>query len=381
MAAALATTVKGRDVVKDAQSLRTYASEQLDITPWAFDGVVELLDDVGFVRRIERDAANEISTFFETVPADFDGLYDRLGEVWQNRKHTEIEAGLLGVVDDLSHGPRPVEELPLERDAVTAVLSIGGQAAAIQTVSLATGTVAYSPFFAYERPDDLGELLGRLAISEVRASFEAVRKYQGLPISLGPTKNTLTELVAGGLIAGPGVELPDGRVESFATAPYGLPPQLLTIGKPLLDKAMAILAAVRCGQHFGGATSLRDPVRLLEVLADPTYMLRPHSSHRRQYAILGQRGIVRFEKAGSWYGVQLIDTPDNIAAVQIAIELARHGEAAQSKELHYDGQALMTEGSYLAPIQAVGPVRAGSPLAGRMVERLLSLAMGYEPIE
>ncbi len=382
MAAALGTTVKGQEVVKDAKALKQYAAEQLDITPWAFDGVVNLLDELGFVRRVQRDGAGEITDFFETVPAEFDTLYGNLGEVWAIRTHTEIETSLLEVVNDLSYGPRPVSQLQIDAGVVDRVVSIGRAAMAIETVDLPDGAIAYSPYFAYERPAEVGELLGMLDIDEIRASVEEVRRYQGLPISIGPHSRTLTDLVAGGLIAGPAVELPDGRTESFAVAPYGVAPQLLTVGKALLDKALALIAAVRAGEHFGGATNLRDPVRLLQVLADPTYTIRPHSSARRQYAVLAQRGIVQFHKSGSWYGVQLIDSADNIAAVQLAIELASQGEAIGSKELPYGGgQVLLTEGKYLSPIQAIPAVREGSPLAGRMVERLLRVAMGYEPID
>ena len=49
-------------------------------------------------------------------------------------------------------------------------------------------------------------------------------------------------------MAGPHLHGPNGRIQMFALAPYGLPPELLTLGKTVLDRAMAIVAALRMGQ-------------------------------------------------------------------------------------------------------------------------------------
>lgn len=47
MAASLAALIRGQDVISDAQALRSVAAEQLDVSPFAFDGVILQLADVG----------------------------------------------------------------------------------------------------------------------------------------------------------------------------------------------------------------------------------------------------------------------------------------------------------------------------------------------
>ncbi len=130
MAAALAAWIEGHDVISDAQALKVVAVEQLDVQSSAIDPVVSLLEELDFVRNVQRTGPR-ITSFYETVPEDYSRLYGQLGEAWEARGPTEIEQTLVSVVDQLSNGPRAVDELPIETDAVDSVLAIGrGQAVA-----------------------------------------------------------------------------------------------------------------------------------------------------------------------------------------------------------------------------------------------------------
>lgn len=54
----------------------------------------------------------------------------------------------------------------------------------------------------------------------------------------------------------PGVDRPDGIEQPFATLPYILSHDLLTARKPVLEKALAVVACLQCGEHFGGYSDL-----------------------------------------------------------------------------------------------------------------------------
>jgi hypothetical protein len=97
MAAALATAVKGREVVDDAVALKTVAAEQLDIDRFAFNSIVGILEEVDFVRNVRRTGGS-ITSFYESVPETFERLYATLGEVWAERAPGELERTLLGTV-------------------------------------------------------------------------------------------------------------------------------------------------------------------------------------------------------------------------------------------------------------------------------------------
>jgi hypothetical protein len=382
MAAAVATAIKGQDVVGNAQDFKTVAAEQLDVDRWAFEPVVELLAELSFVRQLKRGSQGTES-FYETVPDDFESLYSTLGEAWEDRGPGELERSLVETVDVLSYGPRPVAALDIDPGAVKTVLELGSSAESIQTVQIREEEVAYSPFFAYERPEAIGEAIEALNVEHVQAVFASLRTYQGAPLSRANDTETLSGLVAAGLVAGPALEAPNGGVETFAIAPYGLPPQLRTLRRPVLDKALAIVAAVRMGEHFGGVTSLRAPVALLQRLLEPEYATAPHTSTRRQYAVLHRLGIVRFVGSGEWRGIQLVDTADNREAVELAINLLAHGEATTAKEPSLKAQEVLLQGgTYRYPIQAVARTRrSGKALPATLVERIFESAMGRQPIE
>jgi hypothetical protein len=301
--------------------------------------------------------------------------------VWTDSNPGEIESSLLESVDLLSRGPLRVESLDVDPGALSAVLQVGQEAEAIRVVQGTSGSIAYSPFFAYENPEAVADTLRNADVDEVRRAFEGVRAHQGLPSTHDPHMLTTTGLIEAGLIAAPAVERPDGSVESFAVAPYGYSRHMLTIKRPVVDKALAVVAAVRTGQYFGGVTSLRDPVALLQALHANRVTAR-HSSSRRQYAVLRRLGIICFVQLGDRYGIQLVDNDDNREAVGLAIDLISSGEVLSSKENPLRAQqALATQGNYLYPIQTLHEARKRHRLSDNVVDSLYEAAMGRQPVE
>jgi len=378
MAAALATGIKGIDFVDDAVELKKIASQQYDIPTLTFPLVIELLEEADMVRRVERGTGRQITSFYENVHEDFDRVYDGLDDVYQARKPSEIDQALLESVDRLSLGPMPVADLSVDPGIRKRVLLVADAAEAIKVITVDGEDVAYSPYFAYEHPEEMGEVLKKADVEQVRAAFERARKYQGLPVDIDPNADVMTGLIGAGLMAGPHLQDPRGATRMFAMAPYGLPPQLLTYEKSLLDKAMAIVAAVRMGQHWGGVTPVLYPAAILRRLLEPGKWVARHSSTARQYSVLQQLGVVRFDNANR-KAMQLIDTPDNRRAVQIAIDLIEHGEAMRAKESKMDLTMPDPTGNYRSPIQSIRPARKKSVTSKRMIGDLVSRAMGWTP--
>lgn len=127
MAAALATAVKGREVVDDAVALKTVAAEQLDIDRFAFNSIVTILEEADFIRNVRRSGGS-ITSFYESVPETFERLYATLGEVWSERTPGELERALLDTVQELSLGPRRVVELEIDPSGLDRVLHLGSEA-------------------------------------------------------------------------------------------------------------------------------------------------------------------------------------------------------------------------------------------------------------
>jgi len=122
------------------------------------------------------------------------------------------------------------------------------------------------------------------------------------------------------------------------------------------------------------------PARILQTLLDPSRnrMLKAYSSHRRQYRLLHRMGIVRFIPSGAWVQPQLIDTPDNIEAVKLAMELLRYsGEPLADRGVPPDApKLLMNPGRYLTPIMPVKRQRTRLLLTDEHWEKLVNAATG-----
>jgi hypothetical protein len=175
------------------------------------------------------------------------------------------------------------------------------------------------------------------------------------------------------------VRTPKGHDQPFATLPYVPDERLLTVRKPILDKALAVVACVRCGEHFGGATSTRAPELVLNALLDPNrgYKLRPHGSHQRQYQMLYRMQIVDFLPSGDWVIPKLIVTDDNVEAVRLARDLLTYGEPMHDRTGDDQARALLTlNGQYETPLQTVARTRNQKKLSPKDYHTLLDAAMG-----
>lgn len=380
MAAGLATLIRGQDVIPDAEALKTIVAEQLDISPYAYSQVVELLEHTEFVYDVKR-RGQKIISFSENVPYH-QTLYDRLGESWREGGPSQLEQEMVALVDRLAMSPVPAEdldrELGLDRRDVPRLLEVGKAADLVKGVNLIEGEVLYSPFFGFENPEVLAELLGTHGAGRVAEELTAVREHQGLPLDESKYP-ALADAISRGFVLAPSVVRPDKVEQPFASVPYLPDKELLTVRKSVLEKALAVVACVRCGQHFGGVTSTREPIYVLNALLDPGrgYKLRPHSSHMRQYQMLYRMQIVDFIPSGSWVSPKLITTEDNLEAVRIARDLLAFGEPLEDRIADDEARALLSlDSPYQAPLQTVHRRRGRLTLKDRDYRAVLDAAMG-----
>ncbi|ORC19967.1 MULTISPECIES: hypothetical protein [Rhodococcus] len=384
MAASVAALVRGLDVVSDAQALRAVAAEQLDVNPYAFDKVVKSLADVGFLQGVVYDS-DRVVRFTETVPF-YDDLYARLGEAWRDKKPTDLEQQMVIAVDRLADAPIPVEELAsragLDSADIPKLIEIGSQSQLIKTIEVSGGLVAYSPFFGFENPALLAELIRDHGPALIADAFAAVGGEQGLPVDA--TNTVLIDAVSRGLILAPAVELPGGALQPFATLPYSLDPKLLKSRKPVLEKALAVVACLRCGQYFGGYNnlSLSGLIDVIDKLLDPNRgFLQPHSGHERQYRLMHRAGLIAFapdlRQGGSWVTPMFIDTPDNREALLIARDLLSKGQQIAGRGGGEEARRTLELGlPYTAPMQTLNHMKGKPKVNDKSWQGVVDKALG-----
>lgn len=385
MAATLAGLIRGRDVIEDAQALMVVAAHQLDVNSMVFSDVVALLEQAGFVSGVRRPGG-KITSFTENVPY-YEDLYATLGDAWRDRGPNEIEQQLLLVVDGLARGPVALESLEsafgLDHGAVPDLVETATGAGLIRTLRTIDGDVAYSPFFGFENPQLLGELVNEHGSEQLIVEFAAVRARQGLAIS-AVDHPLLTQAVAGGLVMAPSVKLPGGGAQAFAAMPYVPDSTLLTARKPVLDKALTVLACLRCAESFGEYNTLSAAglVNVIDKLLDPYRgFLNPNSAHRRQYELIRNAGLIEFapdlRPGGSWVTPTFIDTEDNRAALQLARDLITHGELMGERVDDSVARTALDAGTnYTAPMQTTHRLRKSVEPSPKQFEKIFEAAMG-----
>ncbi|PMR62208.1 hypothetical protein C1A38_05355 [Verrucosispora sp. ts21] len=384
MAASLAALVRGQDVISDAQALRALAAEQLDVNQFAFDQVIALLDEVEFVAGVQR-AGGKITKFTENVPY-YDDLYTMLGEAWRDRSPTEVEQQMIVLVHHLADAPVPIDgladRLGLDTSVVPNLLEVGERAELVKKVSLLDGDVIYSPFFGFENPELISDLVREHGSEQLALAFAALRNEQGMPVT--EAQPVLQDAIARGLLLAPAVELRSGLSQPFATLPYVLDPQLLRARKPVLEKALAMLACLRCGQYYGEYNSLTKEamVAIIDKLLDPGRgFLVPHQAHRRQYRLMHAAGLLAFDAdlrpGGSWVTPRFIDTPDNREALTIARDLITHGEPLAGRVGEDQARAaLVVNGRFTAPMQTLSRLRGKAAIPDQKWQSVIDKAFG-----
>lgn len=385
MAATVAGLIRGRDVITDAQALTQVAAYQLDVDPLAFGEVIALLEDAGYVQGVQR-SGGKVSTFTETVPY-YDDLYSTLGDAWRDRAPTEVEQQLLRVVDGLSKAPVPLEDVEtafgLDHSAVQDLLEVGTSSGLVRTLRTIDGDIAYSPFFGFENPDLLESLAGTHGSDRLVEELAAVRGRQGLELVPGAYP-VLTEAVAGGLVMAPAVTLPDGTSRAFAALPYISDKSMLIARKPVLEKALAVLACLRSAETYGEYNTLSAAglVNVIDKLLDPNRgFLNPNSAHRRQYALMRNASLISFEPdtwpGGSWVVPTFIDTEDNRSALGIARDLITRGESVAQRVEDSDARRALDAGTgYRAPMQTTQRMRQSVEPSAKHFARIFETAMG-----
>jgi hypothetical protein len=227
----------------------------------------------------------------------------------------------------------------------------------------------------------LNDLAEKHGSDQLLTEFEVLRNKQGLAVT--PQRfPMLYDAVARGLLLAPSVQLPGGSDQPFATLPYTLDRGLLVGEKPVLDKALAIVACIRCGEEFGGYSDLPSAVAAINKLLRE-WELNPHSSSERQYRLMRNKGVVAYgpdpQPWGRWVVPTLIDTSDNRRALEIARDLIMLGEPMAGRDAEAARDLLASDARYLNPMKTVSVNRPRLAHKEPVYSKIIAAVMGYGP--
>ncbi|HUZ93531.1 MAG TPA: hypothetical protein VMU57_01310 [Edaphobacter sp.] len=369
MAMVLAGAIKGRDIIRDAQLLRNVAADVLKIHPFAFEPVVLELAELELIRNVRRKGG-QVASFTENIPILHDSIYEKLGESWSSHSPSELEQKFVATIDELANGPVLLSELRKTYDITSAddrwLRQVATQAELVQFHTTTSGdTLAVSPLYAFENPEKLFTLFEQFPIDKVREAFTQIRQSAGFPVLMDSQPSVIKDILLSGLMPAPTVTGADKRQRAFIVLPYGVDPVFTTTRKHVLERAIATIACIRCGEISGGITAIKFPDRLLARLMDKDrkFTLGGHSSTARQYAPLIAMGMIHIVSDGYLDAAQLVPTQDNLDAVQLARNLLNR-QADGMPERGNEQEAsdlLLTGGAYLAPLETISLARRTIP--------------------
>lgn len=341
-AANLGLHLRGLNVVP-YDGLR-YVAGEVGVRATELDTVLLELEEIGWVRLVGSGRA--IKRVEVLVPSLRDG-FDTIGARWRDVGPTEIEQASVTVLADTITRPIDLADLEgrhgLSKDVSRVMVEIGETGTYLRQHRLDDATrILYSPLYGDNNPEKAHAIVKRYGDSQVTGLIEQIDGTQGIPYKHLPGDPLLRDAVLAGLVLTPSV-----RNEKFVFTPQqGTAPEETIV----LDKARAILACVRYGQHFAGITRIFSPRAIIDKLVDKKH-LAPHSEQAEQYGLLVKKGIGRVGKVGSKWQFSVIDTEDNMKALRTARDLLDTGTGiSQAVDDSIRLQVLNPKGSYQTPV-------------------------------
>ena len=379
--ARLAMLIKGQDVIEDEQRLKKIVAIELGITPAEYNEAKQYLLEVDLLEeRLTRAGKHVINEKVNRL--NHADNYERIGNSWlKNQNRSPKEESLILTLDTLIQTPTQLNDIDaindLKNSEKDAVLELGSNAGLIDVVD-EERMIYYSPLLWDVNPRKLASYMKKVNQSSFSQVLSLTKKKQGIDVT--NTADTLIlQAISGGI-------LPSYRITSTGgPRVYGFSPytgNLLSSDEEItiLDKARALVACLRYGSEAATITRIRNPLWILEALTDSNrnYSLKPHSELKLQYGMLIAKQLGRIiQTRNNRFIFQLIPTPDNLRACEIAKELIKAGETMGEKDPGANITLHLANGNIDHPLKEVKIAKRKRPartdeLAG-LVELLQSV--------
>lgn len=344
-AARLCNVLRGQDVIDDYNMLAAAAGE-LGVGADTLDRALGELEEIGYVTLYKR--GGEIRKVEERIPLLTD-RYEQIGQKWLDSSPSDIERAAVEVLDDLLISPRRERDLQrhhnLDHKSYKIIADVGKSGAFYRTyTSPKEGCeIGYSPLYHDENPEKFLKLFDKFPDHDVSNILRSIREYQGKPLE-AIKEPILREAIKAGCVPTPSVNSSAGKRHFAFTPVQGVG----RLEKALLEKARALVACVRYGQHYAGVTRIRYPLLILEKLRS-SGSLGAHSETLKQYAILHKLGVGRITRNPNYssrYNFQIIDTEENLRALDLAIQYLTVREVTKTDRLSEDARQMLIPGVY-----------------------------------
>ena len=371
MAVRLALHIRGLPAIP-FEIVKLVASHYFQIPPVAIRSVLELLDEIEFVRL--GTTGKTIKTVLPDVPY-YESLYSTLGEYTDHLTLTEAEQLSIELVQRLSISPHKLDsirgELGAEPKLFKRTLEIGMEGTYIRKLRARGRDVLLTPTHFSENPELLADIIAGGDAEQLKKLLDAIRKVQGYPLSLVERTNRLgniiltteesqllVRLTQDGVVKPPKLTTQHAGENYFLFTPTPSGAALAPTKRDIYERAMAIVAAVRQGQFLPKQYAIRSPGAVLYTLRRDLKLNRATTEAAQQYHNLVYLRVARLNDVGSGYKqLEIIDTDENKEALAIAYNLVNAGTASGIEVDEDARRALQEDQSYIESLISSGELQ------------------------
>lgn len=369
MAASLAIHMKGLGEIP-YEVLRKVSDFYFDIPSYALKSVLTMLEEIEFVDLVP--SRTKIENVIPKIP-NFKDVYSILGEHPNLDTLNEHEQAALHILGSLQNQPENRDRLlttsGIEKVVFDRCITIGSFGGLVREHRVRGKNVLVSPVYFADNLNGLADLAATAGSHEIGKTLDIIRNNQGWPLSLalaqseiGQTKLNVTQtsliekLASEGILKPPTISYATTN-QSFLFTPQPGSVRLDTANREIYERAMGLVAAVRKGQLLPDQYRIKWPLSILRALRDRGY-LRSNSDAQAQYRNLVVLKVAYLNEVstGRWQ-LHLRDTPENVSALNLAIQLLETGEMA-GMELNQDARiALSKDEKYIQSVVASNELR------------------------
>jgi hypothetical protein len=371
MASTLSIHIKGLGEI-EYEILRKVSDHLMGIPSMALEKVLRVLSDVDFVRLVEN--GRKIVSVIPNIPI-FDDVYEVIGNYAKSEcQFNEHEQITLRLLRQLHSAPRNRDALfntlGAEKPAFDRCITLAKSSGIVSQHQARGRDILISPFYFADNLEALADAAVTAGASAIESTLKKVKANQGWPLSLVSSRGeigglalSLTEkevvqkLAEEGIIRPPTIKF-GNRTESFLFTPKPGSARLNAANREVYERAMALISAVRKGQLLPDKFRILMPVRILESLRDKGY-LRSNSEAREQYHNLVVLRVAQLRPVGtSQWQLHLNRTPENSAALDLAINLLRTGSLADMEVNQQARIALTRDEEYIQSLISAKELKA-----------------------
>lgn len=351
----LALHIRGLPLIP-YETLKLAASHFLNIPPLVCKSIVESLDEIEFVQIISE--GKTIKSVIPKVPF-YEDIYDQVGEYAQTKKINETEELAITILKKLTHSPIHsswIYDLGADKKIITRNLSLGEQGNYIINKRSRGKDILLSPVYFSENADLFSDLVAKSGAKTVQKILDLIKKSQGIPLHIIESRKEingvklsdheialLKSLAHDSMIKPPSIKTSHAGENYFLFTPKPGYARLSATKREIYERAMALVSAVRQGQYLPKQFAIRSPHAILRKLKT-SYEISANTEALEQYRQLTILRVGRLEVTpAGWHKFVLIQTNENIAAVNLAYELVDMGEG-NGLEIDEDVRLAISQG-------------------------------------